>query len=80
MEDWDRRLTTAYLQIIFQEGLLEGQQIFQKFDFRAPSSNINHTQVLFVERFTIFLSQEGLAEPPQIFGEKQAFFQVNTLN
>ena len=45
VEDWDRRLTSAYLQIIFQESLLEGQPIFPKFDFRAPTSNINHKQV-----------------------------------
>ena len=45
VEDWDRRLTSAYLQILFQEGLLEGQQIFPKFDFRAPTSNMNHRQV-----------------------------------
>ena len=45
VEDWDRRLTSAYLQILFQEGLLEGQQIFPKFEFRAPTSNVNHRQV-----------------------------------
>ena len=45
VEDWDRRLTSAYLQILFQEGLLEGQQIFPKFDFRAPTSSMNHKQV-----------------------------------
>ena len=45
VEDWDRRLTSAYLQIIFREGLLEAQQIFPKFDFGPPASNINHRQV-----------------------------------
>ena len=51
VEDWDRRLTSSYLQIIFQEGLLEGQQIFPKFDFRAPTSNMNHTQVAAVTEY-----------------------------
>lgn len=45
VEDWDRRLTSAYLQTFFQEGLLEGQLIIPKFDFRAPTSNMNHRQV-----------------------------------
>ena len=45
VEDWDRRLTLAYLQTLFQEGLLEGHQLFPQFDFRAPTSNMNHRQV-----------------------------------
>lgn len=45
VEDWDRRLTTAYLQTLFQEGLLEGQQLFPQFEFRAPQTNMNHRQV-----------------------------------
>ena len=44
VEDWDRRLTLAYLQTLFQEGLLEGHQLFPQFDFRAPTSNMNHRQ------------------------------------
>lgn len=45
VEDWDRRLTSAYLQTLFQEGLLEGQQLFPQFDFKAPQVNMNHKQV-----------------------------------
>lgn len=46
VEDWDRRLTSAYLQTVFQEGLLEGQPIFPKFDFRPPTSNLNQRQAM----------------------------------
>ena len=45
VEDWDRRLTSAYLQTLFQEGLLEGQPLFPQFDFKAPQVNMNHRQV-----------------------------------
>lgn len=48
VEDWDRRLTSAYLQTLFQEGLLEGNHLFPQFDFRAPTSLLNHKQVLFL--------------------------------
>ena len=45
VEDWDRRLTSAYLQTLFQEGLLEGNPLFPQFDFRPPGTSMNHKQV-----------------------------------
>lgn len=45
VENADRRLTAAYLQTLFQEGLLENQPLLPQFDFRAPQSNASHRQV-----------------------------------
>eukprot|EP00879_Flechtneria_rotunda_P029616 GHRR01032042.1.p1 GENE.GHRR01032042.1~~GHRR01032042.1.p1 ORF type:complete len:1612 (+),score=608.41 GHRR01032042.1:122-4837(+) len=44
VEDWDRRLANAYLFNYFNEGLLEGLEMFPS--FMAPPNSLNHRQVL----------------------------------
>lgn len=43
MEDWDRRLANAYLFKYFNEGLMEGMEMFP--GFMAPANSLNHRQV-----------------------------------
>lgn len=43
VEDWDRRLSSAYLHKHFNETLLELPEIFP--DFSVPASNANHKAV-----------------------------------
>ena len=43
VEDWDRRLSSAYLNKHFTENLLEGPEMFP--GFTTPPSNANHKMV-----------------------------------
>lgn len=43
VEDWDRRLANAYLLKYFNEGLLEGVEMFPS--FTTPANSLNHKQV-----------------------------------
>ncbi len=43
VEDWDRRLASAYLSKYFNESLLEGMELFPA--FTTPPSTSNHRQV-----------------------------------
>ena len=43
VEDWDRRLASAYLQKYFSEGLLDGFEMFP--GFPVPPSSATHRQV-----------------------------------
>ena len=43
VEDWDRRLASAYLSKYFNESLLEGMELFPA--FTTPPSSSNHRQV-----------------------------------
>ena len=43
VEDWDRRLSSAYLHKHFNEGLLELPELFP--DFTLPQTNANHKGV-----------------------------------
>ena len=43
VEDWDRRLSSAYLNKHFTENLLEGPELFP--GFTTPPSNANHKMV-----------------------------------
>lgn len=43
VEDWDRRLANAYLFKYFNEGLMEGMEMFP--GFMAPANSLNHKQV-----------------------------------
>ena len=44
VEDWDRRLCAAYLELYFQEELLEGIEFFP--GFSTPPSGLNRAQTL----------------------------------
>ena len=44
VEDWDRRLVSAYLARLFQENLLEGGQLFP--GFSMPPQGLSHAQTL----------------------------------
>lgn len=43
VEDWDRRLASAYLLKYFHEGLLDSLQMFP--GFTTPASTLSHRQV-----------------------------------
>jgi hypothetical protein len=43
VEDWDRRLAAAYLLKYFNEGLLEGMEMFP--GFNTPANSLSHKQV-----------------------------------
>lgn len=43
VEDWDRRLAAAYLLKYFNEGLLEGMEMFPSFN--TPANTLSHKQV-----------------------------------
>jgi hypothetical protein len=43
VEDWDRRLAAAYLLKYFNEGLLEGMEMFPSFN--TPANSLSHKQV-----------------------------------
>jgi dynein heavy chain len=43
VEDWDRRLAGAYLLKYFNEGLLEGLEMFP--GFMTPGNSLSHKQV-----------------------------------
>lgn len=43
VEDWDRRLASAYLLKYFHEGLSDSLQLFP--GFSTPSSTLSHRQV-----------------------------------
>lgn len=43
VEDWDRRLATAYLLKYFNENLLEGMEMFP--GFVTPANSLSHKQV-----------------------------------
>lgn len=45
VEDWDRRLSSAYLHKHFTDALLEGPELFP--DFTLPAGTLNHKAVCY---------------------------------
>ncbi|KAK9866454.1 hypothetical protein WJX84_011662 [Apatococcus fuscideae] len=60
VEDWDRRLASAYLSKYFNESLLEGMELFPA--FTTPPSSSNHRQV------TEYIDETMPPETPLAFG------------
>ena len=61
VEDWDRRLVSAYLTKMFQEHLLDGMQLFPGFVMPAPT--LSHQQVRSCGKGWQRLTQDCLAWP-----------------